>query len=85
MLNLSGIHTFHHIIIQTKKSATHALLIDTLSGSKFFDTARHVALTLIPFDKPADMCFGSVKEGSDASRLLSLESFLCDVCSFLLA
>lgn len=81
MLNLSSIHTFHHIIIQTKKSATHALLIDTLSGSKFFDTARHVALTLIP----ADMCFGSVKEGSDASRLLSLESFLCDVCSFLLA
>ena len=27
------------------------------------------------FDKPLDMLFGSVKEKSDASRLLSLNSF----------
>ena len=38
---------------------------------------------LLSFDKSPDMCFGSVKEMSDASRLLSLKSFLCEVCSFL--
>ena len=38
---------------------------------------------LLLFDKPPDMRFGSVKKMSDASRLLSLKSFLCDVCSFL--
>ena len=30
---------------------------------------------LLLFDKPPDMPFGSVKEKSDASRLLSLKSF----------
>jgi len=53
-----------------------------LSGSKFFDAARHVTPTLISFDKPPDMHFGSVKEMSDASRLQSLKGFLYDVCSF---
>ena len=38
---------------------------------------------LLLFDKPTDMRFGSVKKISDANRLLSLKSFLCDVCSFL--
>ena len=38
---------------------------------------------LLLFDKPPDMRFGLVKKMSDASRLLSLKSFLCDVCSFL--
>ena len=30
---------------------------------------------LLLIDKPSDMRFGSVKEKSDASRLLSLQSF----------
>jgi len=38
---------------------------------------------LLLFDRPPDMRFGSVKEKSDASRLLSLKSFLCDDCYFL--
>jgi len=37
---------------------------------------------LLLFDKPPDMHFGSVKEMSDASRLLSLKSFLCNVLFF---
>ena len=34
------------------------------------------------FDKPPDMRFGWVKAKSDASRLLSLKSFLCDILFF---
>ena len=38
---------------------------------------------LLLFDKPPDMHLGSVKEKSDASRLLSLKSFfLCDILFF---
>ena len=37
---------------------------------------------LLLFDKPRDMHLGSVKEKSDASRLLSLKSFLCDILFF---
>ena len=34
------------------------------------------------FDKPPDMRFGSVKKKSNASRLQSLESFLCEALFF---
>ena len=37
---------------------------------------------MLLFDKPPDMRFGSVKEKSDASRLLSLKSLLCDILLF---
>ena len=37
---------------------------------------------LLLFNKPPEMHFRSVKEMSDASRLLSLKSFLCDILFF---
>ena len=37
---------------------------------------------LLLLDKPPDMHLGSVKEKSDASRLLSSKSFLCDILFF---
>ena len=94
MPNLSGMH--HNLldthttnrtrtpypVIVSQKFIAYALQIDTPSGSKFFDAARDVTPMPISFDKPPDMRFGSVNEKSDASRLWSLKSFLCDVCSF---
>ena len=52
---------------------------------QFFDTARHDLTTPVSFDKPPpDMRLRSVKEESDASRLLSLKSFfLVKFLSFL--
>ena len=45
-----------------------------LAGSKFFDAGQHVTHMLISFDKPLHMRFGSVKEKSDVSMLLSLRA-----------
>ena len=47
--------------------------------NEFFHAVMHAPVS---FDKPPDMRLPSVKEESDASRLRSPKSCLCDDCPF---